>query len=181
MTRSVTAHLFSSVNGVNESPHLFQFDAFGQEEGAAMGKALEGVTDVVMGRKLWAEWSTYWPGNSSDGFGEFINPVRKHVISSTLRGDVGWNSIVIEDDPIEYVQALAASEGGGITVAGGIETVRTLFLGGVIDTLTLTMHPAATGEGRRLCDDTVPLTRLRLVDSQITPAGNAMLTYSLRS
>jgi dihydrofolate reductase len=180
MTRSVTAHLFSSLNGVNESPHLFQFDAFGEEEGAAMGKALQGVTDVVMGRKLWAEWSSYWPENSADGFGEFINPVRKHVISSTLDGELDWNSVVIEGDPIEYVRALAASDGGGITVAGGIETVRSLFLGGVIDTLTLTMHPAVTGEGRRVFDDSVPLTRVQLVEGQITPAGNAMLTYSRR-
>ncbi|MGB0113506.1 MAG: dihydrofolate reductase family protein, partial [Ilumatobacteraceae bacterium] len=75
---------------------------------------------------------------------------------------------------------LAEADGGPIAVVGGIETVRTLFLAGVIDTLTLTMHPAVTGEGRRVFDDSVPLTRLRLVDSQITSAGNAMLTYSLR-
>lgn len=31
----------------------FQFDTFGQDEGAAMGKALHGVTDVVIGRKRW--------------------------------------------------------------------------------------------------------------------------------
>ncbi len=180
MTRSVTAHLFSSVNGVNESPNLFQFDAFGEAEGAAMGAALDGVTDVIIGRTLWTEWSAYWPENPGDPFGDFINPVRKHVASSTLDGDLGWNSVVIEGDPVDYVRELAASDGGKITVAGGIETVRTLFLGGVVDTLTLTMHPAVTGEGRRVFDDSVPLTRLRLVDSQITPAGNAMLTYALR-
>ena len=180
MTRSVTAHLFSSVNGVAESPNLFQFDAFGPEEGQAMGEALAGVTDVVIGRVLWSEWSGFWPERDDDGFGDFINPVRKHVVSSELEGDLGWNSTAIEGDPVEYVRALAEGDGGGITVAGGIETVRTLFLAGVIDTLTLTVHPAVTGEGRRVFDDSVPLTRLRLVDSRITPAGNALLTYALR-
>ena len=58
--------------------------------------------------------------------------------------------------------------------------MRSLFLGGVVDTLTLTVHPAVTGRGRRLFDETVPVTRLRLVDHTITPAGNAVLTYSLR-
>ena len=181
MTRSVTAHLFSSVNGVNESPHLFQFDSFGEAEGAAMDASLDGVTDVVIGRTLWEEWSTYWQQNPDDGFGDFINPVRKHVVSSTLEGDPGWNSTVIEGDPAEYVRTMAAGDGGRIAVVGGIETVRSLFLGGVIDTLTLTMHPAVAGEGRRVFDDSVPVTRLTLVDSQITPAGNAILTYSLRS
>src|SRR5690348_14431040 len=33
MARKTTAHLFHSVNGVVESPNLFQFDAFGPEEG----------------------------------------------------------------------------------------------------------------------------------------------------
>ncbi len=57
-----------------------------------MGRSLAGVTDVIMGRQLWQEWSQYWPANSDDGFGDFINPVRKHVLSTTLTGVLGWNS-----------------------------------------------------------------------------------------
>lgn len=180
MTRTITAHLFSSVNGVSESPHLFQFDAFGQAEGEMMGRALAGVTDVLIGRTLWQEWSKYWPTNDSDGFGEFINPVRKHVLSTTLAGELDWNSVAIDGDPADYISRLRDQDGGGIIVAGGIETARSLFLAGLIDTLTLTVHPVVTGQGRRLFDDSVPVTRLQLVDSAVTPAGNAMLTYTLR-
>ncbi len=182
MSRIVSAHMFSSVNGVSESPNQFQFDSFGEEEGALMGRALAGVTDVIMGRRLWQEWSEYWPSNGGDGFGVFINPVRKHVLSTTLSGDIEWNSQLVVGEPIAYLQALKASDDeGGIMVAGGIETVRSLFIAGVIDTLTLTIHPAVIGEGRRLFDDSVPVTRLALVDSASTSAGNAVLTYSLRS
>lgn len=181
MTRSVTAHMFSSVNGVSEAPDQFQFDAFGEAEGELMGRALAGVTDVVIGHKLWQEWSEYWPPmEGTDPFAQFINPVRKHVISTSLTGELGWNSVPVEGDPIQYVRQLRDEDGGGITVTGGIETVRSLFLAGLIDALTLTVHPAVTGEGRRLFDSSVPLTRLQLLDSAITPAGNAVLTYALR-
>lgn len=180
MTRTITAHLFSAVNGVSESPHLFQFDSFGEAEGELMGASLAGVTDVLIGRKLWQEWSQYWP-SADDEFGNFINPVRKHVLASTLSGDLGWNSVLVDGDPVEYARQLQEQDGGGIIVAGGIETVRSMFLAGVIDTLTLTVHPAVTGDGRRLFDETVPTTRLRLVDSTITSAGNAVLSYALRS
>lgn len=179
MARTIIAHLFSSANGVNESPHLFQFDAFGAEEGAAMDASLAGVTDVVIGRRLWEEWSQYWP-TASDGFGDFINPIRKHVATTTLEGELGWNSHAIEGDPVEYVRELQAGDGGRISVVGGIETVRSLFLAGLVDALTLTVHPAVTGEGRRLFDDSVPLTRLELLEATSTPQGNAILTYALR-
>ena len=56
-----------------------------------------------------------------------------------------------------------------------------MFLGGVVDTLMLIVHPAITGAGKRLFDDTVPVTWLELVDHTITPTGNAVLTYTLRS
>lgn len=180
MARKTTAHLFHSLNGVVESPNLWQFDAFGPEEGELMGKAITPVTDVVIGRKLWQEWSQYWPG-ADDPFGSFINPVRKHVISSTLSGDLPWNSTRIEGDPVDYVAGLKETEGGDISVVGGIETIRSLFLAGVIDALTLTTHPVVTNEGRRLFDDSVPVTRLSLVDATATSAGNAVLTYALRS
>ncbi|HTZ44903.1 MAG TPA: dihydrofolate reductase family protein [Jatrophihabitans sp.] len=181
MSRTTSAHFFCSVNGVVESPNLFQFDAFGPEEGAMMGRAIGPVTDVIIGRKLWQEWSEYWP-SADDPFGQFINPVRKHVVGSSLTGELGWNSTLITGDPVEYVRALREQDDGGdISVVGGIETTRSLFLAGVIDHLTLTMHPAVTNEGRRLFDESVPLTRLRLVDGQITSAGNAILTYALRA
>lgn len=182
MPRTTTAHFFCSVNGVVEAPDLWQFDAFGPEEGEMMGRAISGVTDVVIGRKLWQEWSQYWqtPG-VDDPFGQFINPVRKHVVSRTLSGDLGWNSTVVDADPVVYVRKLQQAGDGDISVVGGIETTRSLFIAGVIDALTLTIHPAVTPQGRRMFDETVPVTRLRLVDSQITGAGNAVLTYALRN
>lgn len=180
MTRSVTSHLFNSVNGVVEAPDQFQFDAFGEEEMELMGAAIGGATDVVMGRVLWEEWSEYWPAHADgDPFAAFINPVRKHVVTTTRTGDLGWNSVAIEGDPVAYVSELRQGEGGDILVAGGVETVRRLFLAGAIDRLTLTTHPAV-GAGRRLFDDSVPVTRLALVDSAVTSSGNAILTYQLR-
>lgn len=179
MARKTTAHLFYSVDGVAESPDKWQFDQFGPEEGEMMGRAIGTVSDVVMGRKLWQEWAEYWPG-AQDPFGAFINPVRKHVISSTLHGDLGWNSTLATGDPVAYVKELASGEGGDITVVGGVETTRQLFLGGAIDELTLTMHPVIAGTGRRLFDDTIPVSRLRLLNSTPTSVGNVVLTYGLR-
>ena len=180
MARKTTAHLFCTVNGVVESPNLFQFDAFGPEEGQLMGQSIGGATDVVLGRKLWEEWSQFWPG-LQDPFADFINPVRKHVVTSTLTGDLDWNSTVVDGDPVAYVEKLRQNGAGDIIVAGGVETVRSLFVAGVVDALTLTVHPVVTNEGRRLFDESVPLTRLELADSTITGAGNAVLTYRLRA
>ena len=180
MTRTVTAHQFAAVNGVVESPDQWQFDHFGPGEMQLLGRAIGSATDVVIGRKLWEEWSEYWPAAPADDpFAAFINPVRKHVVSATLDAEPGWNSEVVPGDPVAYVEELRATDGGDIMVAGGIDTVRTLFLAGVVDTLTLTVHPV-TGVGRRLFDESVPITRLELVDHTVSAVGNAILTYRLR-
>lgn len=182
MARKVTAHLFTSVNGVVESPDQWQFDSFGPEDMAGMGKAIADITDVVIGRKLWQEWAQYWPNaGAEDPFSVFINPTLKHVVSSTMSDASAWeNSTVVDGDPLEYVRRLTEDDSAGtISVAGGIETIRSLFLAGLIDELTLTTHPAV-GTGRRLFDESVPITRLELVAGRTTSSGNAVLTYRLR-
>lgn len=137
------------------------------------------VTDVVIGRKLWQEWSQYWP-DATDPFGEWINPVRKHVISATLPEELPWNSTRITGDPAHYVKNLRERGEGGIIVSGGIETVRSLFLQGLIDELILTTHPVVTNQGRRLFDESVPVTRLQLLTATSTAAGNVIMHYALR-
>jgi|SRR5690625_162832 len=179
MSRKVTAHLFHSANGVVEDPHLWQFDAFGEEEGEAMAKSITPVTDTVIGRKLWEEWSEFWPG-ADDPFGQWVNPMHKHVIASTLPTDLPWNSTLVTGDPVEYVRKLREQDGGDLAILGGIETIRSLFLAGLIDTLTLTTHPVVVGEGRRLFDESIPTTRLQLLEAVQTSKGNMILTYGPR-
>lgn len=182
--RKVTAHLFSSIDGNVESPHLFQFDAFGPEEGEMMGAAFTNVTDAVMGRVIWSEWAEYWPSNDApDDFGAIINPLRKHVATSTLGADSvqKWeNSTVIDTDVVEFVRGLREGEGGEIA-AFGLTVIRELLQAGLLDALTLTVHPAFGGKGRRLFDGFDDPFRLELVDSQVTTVGNAILTYRKRA
>jgi RNA polymerase sigma-70 factor (ECF subfamily) len=179
MDRKITAHLFHTVNDVVEHPERWQFDAFGQEEGQMMAEMTARSSDVVIGRKLWQEWSAFWPGKQ-DPFADWVNPVRKHVISTTLAENPGWNSTLVATDPVASVRRLRSEDGGDIAVVGGIETVRSLFLAGLIDELTLTTHPVVAGEGRRLFDENVPTARLKLLRAAHTEGGNAILTYALR-
>src|SRR5690625_5988556 len=146
MARVTSAHLFHSANGVVENPHLWQFDAFGAEEGELMAESLAPIADTVIGRRLWQEWSQYWP-ESDDPFGQWINPMHKHVISSTLPRELPWNSTLASGDPIEYVRDLREQEGGPISVIRGIAKIRALFLAGLIDTHTLSSRIDDTSAG----------------------------------
>jgi len=144
-----------------------------------MTETITPVTDVVIGRKLWQEWSDYWP-QADDPFGQWINPVRKHVVSQTLPDELGWNSSRITTNPMDYVNELRRHGDGDISVVGGIETVRSMFLAGLIDELTLTTHPVIADHGRRLFEGDIAMTRLRLLHANKTEAGNAILTYGLQ-
>src|SRR3546814_19504964 len=133
MPRKTTAHLFYSLNGVSEAPDQGQFDAFGQEEGERMGASISAVSDVVIGRKLWSEWRDYWTSSAADDpFGEFLNPIPKHVVSSTLTGELDWNSKLVDGDPIDSVNRHKEGAGGDLAVVVGLEPLRSLFLGAPI-------------------------------------------------
>lgn len=53
--RKITAHLFSSLDGVVEKPGDFQDGLFGPEEGQMMSAVLAPVTEVILGRVMYQE------------------------------------------------------------------------------------------------------------------------------
>ena len=179
MSRTITAHMFYSLNGVAEDPHLWQFGAFGPDEMESMARMTDSTTDLVLGRTLWQEWSKHWP-TAKDPYAQWVNPVRKHVLTSTLTGELPWNSTIVTGDPAAYLEQLRQEPGGDIAIGGGVETTRRLVLAGLVDELTLTIHPVLAGEGRRLFDDLAAPTRMRLLNSTQTQAGNIIATYAVR-
>ena len=180
--RKVTAGLFYSLDGVVESPNLWQFDSFDAEMGEELGAVISRVDTVLLGRVGYQEWSGYWPNaGTDDPFGAFINPVKKFVASRTLTGDLEWNSKLMDAPLTEFVTALKQTEGGEISVMASISLVRQLLFAGLLDSLTLMMHPVIAGQGRHLFEPTDPVTRLSLQNSRVTSAGNTILSYGLRS
>lgn len=182
--RKLTAGLFYSVDGVAEAPDQFQFDSFDDELGQLLGSVMADVDTVLMGRQGYQEWAGYWPNAGQDmDFASFINTVPKFVASKTLKpADLTWsNSTLIEGDLEAFVRDLKAQPGGTISAMAGMSLVRQLLIAGLMDELTLIMHPVVSGKGRHLFDAATPTTRLTLVNSQVTSKGNVVVTYARKA
>ncbi|MBP6786338.1 MAG: dihydrofolate reductase family protein [Candidatus Promineofilum sp.] len=178
--RKVTAGLFISLDGVVEAPHLWQFDVFDADMTDAMIKFLAGIDTALLGRVTYNEWAGYWP-TAEDPYGDFINNVPKYVASTTLER-VDWqNSTLIQGDVAATVARLKGEPGGDIAVQGSPTLVRYLLSAGLLDELTLMIHPVVAGRGKRLFTGDEGMQRLRLVDSRITGSGVAILTYGQRN
>lgn len=183
--RKVTAGLFYSVDGVAEAPDQWQFDSFDDELGALLGQTMAEVDTVVLGRQGWQEWAGFWPNAGKDmDFAGFINAVPKHVASTTLKPSdmTAWsNSTLIQGDLEAFVRDLKSQKGGTIAAMAGLSLVRQLLMAGLMDELTLIIHPVVAGKGRRLFEDGTATTRLELKSSQVTSKGNVVLTYAKRA
>ncbi|MCW5697716.1 MAG: dihydrofolate reductase family protein [Bauldia sp.] len=179
--RKVTAGLFHSVDGVVEAPHLWQFDAFDDDLGALLTEVQAKTDTVILGRAGYQDWAQYWPNAEADGdFADFINAVPKYVASSTLKGKLDWrNATLIEGNVEAFMRDLKSRDGGEIAVMAGITIVKSLFLAGIIDELTLITHPVIAGKGRHLFEPTDPTTRLALKNVTRTSKGNVLSTYTL--
>lgn len=178
--RTLYAGLFVSLDGVAESPNLFVPEFFDDAVGAEVAAGMAKTDTVLLGRKLYGEWSAYWRDKTADddGYAPFINGIRKVVLSSTL-DSVDWeHSELVREDHLDAVRALKAEEGGDIAVNGSITVAQSMLRAGLLDELRLLVFPVVVGSGRRLLDH-VDQTGLRLVECKALPTGVLSLTYAV--
>jgi dihydrofolate reductase len=109
---------------------------------------------------------------------DYINSVRKHVVSRTLEEPLEWNnSNLIKRDVAEEVENLKRQSGKDITIIGSGELVRSLLRVGLLDELSLMVHPIVLGSGKRLFEDGGERERLELVDAKTFGTGVVHLIY----
>lgn len=178
--RKVTAGLFHSIDGVVEAPNLWQFDAFDDELGAALGAMMASTDTVLLGRIGYEAWAKDFGEGDDPYFGPFINNVPKFVASRTLKGKLSWqNSTLIAGDLAAFLRDLKQQPGNDIALMGGISLVRQMLFAGLLDELTLITHPVVAGSGyRHLFEAGDPTTRLVLKTSVTTSKGNVVSTYA---
>jgi len=177
MVRKVVSGLFISLDGVVESPDKWQFDLFDADMLAAVESLIAEEDTVLLGRVTYQEWAGFWPTSQDEPYASHINNTPKYVASRTLK-EVAWmNSTLIEGPLSDQVRSLKQQTGRNIGVSGSPSVVRSLLEEGLLDELTLMVHPVVVGGGKRLFMDGMGLKRLNLVQSKMSQSGVAILTY----
>jgi dihydrofolate reductase len=131
----------------------------------------------LTGRRTFEDLRNYWPKQTDDtsGITDYLNTVRKYVVSSTLT-DAQWeNTTVLSGDPVQQVQALKEQQGLDIVITGSITLCHTLINAGLVDEYRMFVYPVVQGRGRRLFPDGFVLRRLKLLETQGFRSG---VTYS---
>jgi len=178
--RNVTSGLFISLDGVTEAPNEWQFDVFDDDMMAAMTDHINAVDTVLLGRVTYQEWAPYWPTSTDEPYASHINTTPKYVVSTTL-DTVEWGAYqtinLIKGDLAGEIGRLKQQPGKNISVAGSPTLARSLLQAGLLDELTLMIHPVVAGKGKRLFEGERALKRMQLVASTVTKSGVAILTY----
>jgi dihydrofolate reductase len=169
----IAAALFTTVDGSAERPDRWHFPYFDEAMGLAVDAHTSRCEAYLMGRVLYDQWSEYWP-KAEDPFREFINPVQKYVLSTTLQSADWENTTVLSS--LDEVRALKDRTEGTIGMSGSLSTVRSLLGAGLLDELDLLVDPIVVSGERRWTDelDRVPL---ELASSKALPTGVLHLVY----
>jgi dihydrofolate reductase len=126
------------------------------------------------------EWAPYWPTSTDEPYASHINNTPKYVVSMTL-DKVKWgkwdNVSLIRNTLAAEISGLKEQPGENIGVAGSPSLVRSLLQEGLLDELTLMIHPVVVGNGKRLFNEESRRKRMQLVHSKMTRTGVAILTY----
>jgi dihydrofolate reductase len=176
--RKIVAGLFISLDGVYESPDKWHFPYFNDEMGAEVGGKMAESDTMLLGRQTYEEFASYWPHQSSDVEpADFMNNTPKVVVSNTLKTADWQNTTIVSGDVAEQLTKLKQEPGKNIGITGSGTLVRSLLEQGLLDELTLLVHPIVVGKGKRLFDRDMAQVPLKLVSSKTLSTGVLSLTY----
>lgn len=173
--RKVVAYELLSLDGVAEKPEDF-FDQWDEAMDANLAAVIAPQDAVILGRRSYTEWATYWPSSDVEPFATFINGVEKHIATSTPL-DLDWpNAAPIERPLVDFVRDLKQQPGGDIGVHASISVAQSLLAAGVVDELKVVVAPKIAGRGRRLLAG-LPEIELESIGGEVSPSGSLLANY----
>jgi len=143
--------------------------------GAVVQERLAKPMDLLLGRKTFDGWETYWPTHSN--FWPNVMTATKYVASNT-RDSSDWQpNVFLSGNIAERVRELKRSDGPDLHVFGSANMLQTLFKADLVDALELMIIPVTLGAGKRLFQDGTIPAAFKVTSSQIAPKGIICVTY----
>jgi dihydrofolate reductase len=184
----IVANEFVTLDGVIQAPGGSEEDAedgfafggwqmpyLGEEFGELETVNYAGVDALLIGRKTYDIFASYWP-QASNSFSDFMNDTPKYVASRTMtRAD--WNNSTVLTGDLRDAIAQLKDQYERVLMFGSSGLFQSLAQQGLVDQLDLWVYPVVLGSGKRLfADGSLPVA-LHLADSRTLANGSVFLRY----
>ncbi len=137
--------------------------------------------ELLLGRRTYDIWTTYWPhvteNSPSRSIADVYNSVPKHVATHRPLEPTWSNSHALGGDLVGAVRALKRPDGPNLLTWGSADVVRQLLAAGLVDELHLQVFPVVLGRGKRLFGDDAKASAFTLTHSAATPGGVLITRY----
>src|SRR5262245_35423759 len=185
---------FMSLDGVVQAPGAVNEDTDGgfrhggwsmkYFDPEVMGRTFDELAKqsdaLLQGRRTYQVSAKAWPQRSGDAFSDWINGVKKYVVSDTLTdSDVSWQptTIIRGADLLRTVSEWRERSGGYIYVYGSATMVRALLAADLVDELLLTIVPVLLGGGKTIFPQNSEALAFELVSTEKARTGAQVCRY----
>ena len=183
--RKIIVLSFITLDGVMQAPGGPEEDTSGHFEyggwsvpyfddflGEVMSEQMGRRFDLLLGRKTFEIFASYWPHHKSP-----INEATKYVVSNTLTKHEWSKSVFLNGDVVKKIRRIKSEDGPDLQVHGSGKLIQTLLKHDLVDELWLKIYPITLGTGKRLfAEGTIPAA-FTLRDSKISPKGVVVASY----
>lgn len=170
--RKIVLGLAVSLDGFIEGPNG-EYDWCFTDQDYGITEMVNKMDTVLMGRKTY-ELTLRMGDIGIEGFSKLKN----YVFSTTLE-KVSEGVTLIKNNIRPEVERIKNEEGKDIWLFGGAGLTTSLINLGLVDELSLAVHPILLGQGTPIFRDIHNRIRLNLVDIKTYSTGLVSLTYSL--
>jgi dihydrofolate reductase len=183
--RKIVVLTFVSLDGVMQAPGGKGEDSsgdfnlegwtvpyFDEAVGNEMMKQMSPPFDLLLGRKTYEIFASYWPHQDSP-----INEAKKYVVSNEAINTEWEETIQINGDVVAEIEKLKQQDGPMLQVHGSSHLIQTLLANDLVDELWLKVFPVTLGKGKRLFGEGTIPAAFKLTDSKISPSGVMITSY----
>jgi dihydrofolate reductase len=143
--------------------------------GAAMKKQMNLPFDLLLGRKTFDNFASFWPQHND--VWPAVNAATKYVASNTMTSHEWQPSVFLNGDIAEKITKIKQQKGPDLHVYGSANLVQTLMKQDLVDAFWLKIFPITLGSGKRLfADGTIPAA-FKVTESTVTSKGVIIVNY----
>ncbi|MDR3763595.1 MAG: dihydrofolate reductase family protein [Acidobacteriota bacterium] len=133
--------------------------------------------DLLLGRRTYDLWSSFWPTAPASPIADVINAATKYVVTHHPES-LAWGPFEgLGPDLAKDVRRIKSQDGPALILSGSSSLTSAVLEHGLAEELLLIVYPVLLGTGKRFLAEGTPAQTFESISTNTTPTGIVFSAY----